>query len=173
MAGRPNNQAAIQGHIQGLRSAKAAFQALPDIVRENMLEATTVTVQQIARIAQGRLLASPSIQTRNLYNAIAWKVTKTNGRGRVGVTSGQTILSNLATRKRVKVKGIIVAGKGGGAIDRPSRRAHFIEFGTRHHAAEPFMIPAAEGQAQPYLQRCREAGKDIERDTAAIGLRNL
>lgn len=172
---RPGNSAAIAGHVQGLREAKAAFQALPQIVRDNLLDATETTAREIARNAQARLLSSPSIQTRNLYNAVAWKVTKTNGRGRVGITSGQTMLSNLATRKRVTVKGIIIAGKGGGAsgrVDRPSRRAHFVEFGTRKMPAEPFMIPAAEGQVQPYLQRCRAAGKGIEQDVAAIGMRS-
>lgn len=176
MAGRPNDSTAIAGHVRGLSQAKAAFQALPAIVRENLLDATTTTVQQIARIAQSRLQSSPSIQTRNLYNAVAWKVTKSNGRGRVGISSGETILSDLATRKRVKVKGIIIAGRSGGAsgrIDKPSRRAHFIEFGTRRQPAEPFMIPAAESQTQPYLQRCLATGKDIERDAAAIGMRNL
>lgn len=177
MAGaRPNNQAAIAGHVQGLREAKAAFQALPAIVRDNLLHATTVTVQQIARGAQARLVASPSIQTRNLYNAVAWSVTKTNGRGRVGITSGQTVFSDLATRKRIRVKGIVMAGNAGGAsgrVDRPSRRAHFIEFGTKHMPAEPFMMPAADAEKGPYLQRCVAAGKGIERDVAAIGLRNL
>jgi hypothetical protein len=35
------------------------------------------------------------------------------------------------------------------------------------------MIPATEAQAEPYLQRCRAAGSVIERNTAAIGMRNL
>lgn len=173
---RPNNQAAIAGHVQGLREAKAAFQALPEIAREHLLGATETTVREIARQAQANLQGSPSIQTRNLYNAVAWKVTKTNGRGRVGITTGQTVFSDLATRRRIHVKGILIAGRQGGAsgrVDRPSRRAHFIEFGTRHMRAEPFMRPAAEGQVQPYLQRCRAAGSGIERDVAAIGMRTL
>lgn len=165
---------ALGEHIKGLKAAKAAFQALPEIVRENLLHATEVTVREIARGAQSRLLSSPSVQTRNLYNAVAWSVTKTNGRGKVGITRGQTILSSLATRKRIKVKGIVVASKSGAArVDQPSRRAHFIEFGTRHQPAEPFMLPSAESQVQPYVQRCHAAGKDIERDVAAVGTRTL
>lgn len=171
---RPNNQAGIAGHIRGLREAKAAFQKLPEVVRANMLDAVETTVREIARGAQARLQASPSIQTRNLYNAVAWRVTKTNGRGRVGITSGTTTIQ-IGARK-VRVKGIITAGRGGSAstsagakLDRPSRRAHFVEFGTRHHSAEPFMTPAAESQKQPFLVRARAAGKGIERDMATVG----
>ncbi len=173
---RPNSTGALAGRIQGLREAKAAFQALPEIVRDNLLHATETTVREIARGAQARLASSPSIRTRRLYNAVAWSITKTNGRGRVGITTGQTVFSSLATRQRVKVKGFIVSGKAGGAsgrIDKPSRRAHFVEFGTKHMPAEPFMIPATEAQQQPYLSRCRAAGKGIERDMAAIGMRGL
>jgi hypothetical protein len=100
MAGRPNNAGAIAAKIQGLREAKAAFQALPEIVRDAMLDATTTTVQMIASGAKARILASPSVQTRALYNHIAWSVTKTNGRGRVGVASGTTTVSNLSQRGR-------------------------------------------------------------------------
>lgn len=143
----------LQTKIRGLREAKAAFQALPDIVRDNMLAAAQTTASEIARGAQARLEASPSIVTRNLYRAVAWKVTKTNGRARVGITNATFAVN--------------------GRTDRPSRRAHFIEFGTRRAPAEPFMIPATEAQKQPYLDRCKRAGKGIERDAATIGSRGF
>jgi hypothetical protein len=38
--------------------------------------------------------------------------------------------------------------------------------------AEPFMLPAAKSQEQPYLERASRAGKEVERDMAAIGMRN-
>jgi hypothetical protein len=139
MAGRPNNAGAIAGKIQGLREAKAAFQALPEIVRDAMLAATETTVQMIANGAKARILASPSVQTRALYNHITWSVTKTNGRGRVGVASGTTTVSNLSTRTSVKVKGLIQShvGKDGKTTHRivqPSRYARMVEFGYRPHA---------------------------------------
>jgi HK97 gp10 family phage protein len=175
---RPNNAAAISGHIQGLREAKAAFQALPEIVRDASLDATETTVREIARGAQARILANPSVQTRSLHDHIAWKVTKTNGRGRVGIASGETRM--VVNGRKVKVKGIVVAGKGGSAktsagakLIKPSRYGPKVEFGTRHMKAEPFMVPAAESQREPYLQRMIRAGQQIERNTAAIGMRNL
>jgi hypothetical protein len=176
--GRPNNAGAIAVHIQGLREAKAAFQALPHVVREAMLDATETTVREIARTAQARILSSPSVNTRSLYNHIGWKITKTNGRGRVGVSSGETRM--VVNGRKIRVKGIIVSGTGGSAskaagakLIRPSRYAHLIEFGSSRQKAEPFMIPAAAAEREPYLQRCIKAGQAIERNTAAIGMRNL
>lgn len=163
----------LSGYVQGLREAKAAFQALPQIVREHLGHATETTVREIARGAQARLQASPSIQTRNLYNHVGWSYTKTNGRGRAGIGSGSTTVSSIAAKRTFKVKGIVMSRGGRTFVDRPSRRAHFVEFGTRHMPAEPFMIPAAEAQKQPYLDRARAAGKGIEKDTAAVGMRHL
>lgn len=178
--GRPNNAAAIGAHVEGLREAKAAFQALPEIVRDAMLAATEVTVREIARGAKARLQASPSIQTRNLYNAVAWSINKKNGRGRVGIGMGTTTITTQASfargviaGRKIRVKGIITAGAGGGAaggrIDKPSKRAHYVEFGTKHMPAEPFMIPAADAEKDHFLARCRAAGRTIETETARIG----
>lgn len=175
---RPNNTTAINEHVQGLRDAKAAFQALPEIARDHFNAATMVTVSEIARGAQARLLASPSIQTRNLYNAIGWAMNWKAGRGSAGVMNVSTTLS--VNGRKVRVKGIVTAGKGGSAaiahgatIDKPRRRAHFVEFGTKNMPAEPFMLPAAENETPRYLARCRQVGPEIERDMAAIGARLL
>lgn len=160
---RPNDPTAIAGHIRGLKEAKAAFQALEPTFRERLGAATETTVREIARAAQARLLASPSIQTRNLYNAVGWSYTPTNGRGRAGIQNVTTTI-RVGTR-RIRVKGIVTAGTG---VDRPARRAHFVEFGTRHMRAEPFMVPAAESQTQPYLARVKAAGKQAEHDLARM-----
>lgn len=174
MAGRPNSSAAIAAHVQGLREAKAAFQALPDVARDRLLDATETTLSEIKRAARAHLQASPSIQTRNLYNAVDYTLNKNSGRGRVGIVNTTSTIQ-VGTRK-IRVKGVIRAGAGGSAstakgarLDRPGRRAHFVEFGTRKMRAEPFMTPAAESQKQPYLDRCQKAGQLTERDLAAIG----
>lgn len=181
--GMPNE--AIAGYVRGLRELKAAFQALPQIVRDRMLAATETTVREIARGAQARLLSSPSVQTRNLYNHVAWSVTKTNGRGRVGISIGSTTVSRMAAAasghgrlirraqgkvgKNVKVRGVVQITSTGARIDYPSRRAHFIEFGTKHMKAEPFMMPAAEAEKPHALGRAMAAWKAIETDVVAIG----
>ena len=143
------SNSALQHKIQGMRAAKAAFQALPEVVRDRLLDATATTVREIVRHAKARIEASPSIRTRQLLNHINWTVNRKNGRGKAGVTSEVTPL-------RLQ----------------PRQYAHFVELGTKHAPAEPFMLPAAESQKQPYLDRCRAAGKGIETDLATIGSRN-
>ena len=158
--------------IEGMRAAKAAFQALPETVRDGLLDATETTARELVRHAQARLASSPSIQTRALYDHVAWSINRKNGRAKAGISTGSTMIA-LSTGRRRRVRGIITAGAGGGAAggsrDVPSQRAHFIEFGTRHMPAEPFMMPAAEAQKSPYLQRVRAAGRRIERDASTIG----
>ena len=172
MAGRPNNAWAIAGHVQGLREAKAAFQKLPEVVRDNMNDATETSVREGARLAQANLSRSPSIDTRALHDHVGWAMNRKAGRGSFGIKRAVTTFTDLASRKTVRVKGIIrVNSKGGafGRVDKPSRRAHFVEFGTSKMPAEPFMIPAAESLRGEYLDRCLRAGKDIERDMSAVG----
>lgn len=173
---RPNNAAAIQNHVAGLREAKAAFQALPAAMRDRMNEATAVTLSEIVRHAKARLLANPSIQTRTLLNSIAWTLNKNNGRGRAGVANITTTM-NLGGMK-VRVKGLVRVGRNGSALKsegarviKPVRYAHLVEKGTRHQKAEPFMVPAAQSQVNPHLERLKRAGKEVERDLATIGSR--
>lgn len=175
-AGATARASGLAGKIAGLRAAKAAFQALPEIVRDAMLDAVRTTASEIARNAQARLLASPSIDTRALYNSVAWSVTKTNGRGRVGVTAGSSRVSSGGRTRRIK--GVLIAGKGGSALTsqgaklkRPTTYAHLVEFGSRSMPAEPFMKPAAKAEESAFVSRCQSAGKGIEKNVAAIGMR--
>lgn len=174
---RPNSASAIGAYVDGMRELKARFQAFPVVVQEKRINVNSATAAAVAIGARQRLIASPSIQTRNLLNHVAWKVTKTNGTAIVGVTSGSSVVNvRPGVRKNVRVKGIVIAGHGGSALtsqgaklDRPSRRAHLIEFGWSHAPAEPFMIPATAAQKEPHLQRWRAAGREIERDLASGG----
>ena len=177
MAGRPNNSAAIANYVQGLREAKAAFQALPESARDRLLTATDITLREIKRLAQAKIQASPSIRTRALFNSLAFKLNLKSGVGKVGVTSGETLMRTSSTSsgktRTVRIRGVIVLGKNGGQqgarLIRPSRYAHLVEFGARHMKAEPFMMPAVEAEKGPYLDRCRAAGPLIEKDAAKIG----
>lgn len=179
---RPSNAAALGDYVQGMREAKAAFQALPEIVRKKSNDAMETTLSEIVRIAKAKILSSPSIHTRTLYNSIAYSLNKNSNRGKAGVsnmTSTITFAHMGGIARKIKVKGILVPGKNGSALKsqgakliKPSRYAHLIEFGTKKFEAEPFMIPAAKSQEQPLLQRMRAAGRDVEKDVAAIGLRN-
>lgn len=173
---RPNNASAISAHIDGLRAAKAKFQALPTFMQEKRIQVNSATAAAIVLGAKQHLIASPSIQTRSLLNHVQWSISKTNGQAKAGVTSGSTMIAfghMGGITKKIKVKGLIIAGKGGSALTsrgakliRPSRYAHLVEFGTVHFEAEAFMIPATNAQKEPHLQRWRAAGKQLERDMA-------
>lgn len=161
--------------LRGLPSCYAAFKAMPEAFRDSLNDATELTVREIVRNAKARIVASPSIQTRGLLNHIAWSMNYKNGRGRAGVSSGSTVIT--VGTKKLRVKGLVIAGPGGGAgggrLDMPSKRAHFVEFGTRHMPAEPFMRPAAEGQRMAYIHRCEAAGRRTEQTLAHVGSRFL
>ncbi|HYB94368.1 MAG TPA: hypothetical protein VEC39_05315 [Vicinamibacterales bacterium] len=176
---RPNNATAISAHVEGLREAKQRFQALPPFMQQKRIDVNSATAAAVALGAKQRLVASPAIRTRRLHDHVKWKITKTSGVAIVGVSSGSTIVNvRPGVRKNVRIKGIAIAGRGGSALtsqgarfDRPSRRAHLIEFGWSKAPAEPFMIPATDAQKEPHLQRWRAAGRQLERDIA--GLANL
>jgi HK97 gp10 family phage protein len=155
-------------NVLGVPETKAQVARIPDVFRERMNDATEVTAKEVARGAQARLLASPSIRTRNLYNAVAAAMNRRTGKGKAGISAGTTVINGI------RVKGLVTAGAGGSALksagaryDNPAKRAHFVEFGTVHMKAEPFMIPAADAEKAPYLQRCNQAGKLAERDLSA------
>jgi HK97 gp10 family phage protein len=130
------------GDVQGLREAKAAFSRLPEVARARLGDATRVTASEIVRNA------IPNVPVRYgfLKRHLASKFNARTGVAKAGVTSG--VERDPKTGKAVN----------------PAKYAKFAEFGTVHHAAQPFMLPAAEGQADPYLSRCKAAGKMIERD---------
>lgn len=165
--------------VRGLAEAKAAFQALPEAMRNRCNAATDLTGREVVRLAKARILASPSVRTRALLNNIAFKLNEQTGRGKAGVTSGSTSgffaagTGVAGELRRRRIKGVIAKVGNRQALLKPSRYAHFVEFGTRHNAAEPFMIPAAEQQKQPYLARIQAAGRLVEQDLAHVGSRNL
>lgn len=167
--------AAVAAKIQGLREAKAAFQALPAAARERLNVATDLTIREIARQAKARILSAPSVQTRTLYNSVAFKMNPNNGRGKVGITPGQTIVRTNQTStgqmKTIRIKGVIGPGRRGKGtrVIRPVMYAHHVEFGTVHMKAEPFMIPSVETEKPFYVQRCQGVWRLIEGDLAKIG----
>lgn len=172
-------KAGLAVKIQGLREAKRAFQALPAATRDAMLGAVETTASEMVRAARANLQRSPSVQTRSLYNALAYRVTKTNGRAKVGVGTGSTRgLFSAGTGvagelKRRTIKGYLHGEGKKARLIRPDYYAKFVEFGTRKQPAEPFMMPAAEGQKGPFLSRCKAAGRVLEQNVAAVGARTL
>jgi hypothetical protein len=175
---RPNNRAAINAKILGLTEAKRAFEALPEIARDEYNWATELTLREITRLAIARLLSSGHVRTRALVNHIGWTLNKKSGQGRAGVLKASTVM--VLGGQKVRVRGIVQAGKGGSALKsqgarviRPSKYGHLIEFDTGPGKTEPFMRPAVAAEQSHYLARCRDAGQRIEKGVANIGMRTL
>ena len=173
----PAGRTALDSQIQGMRAAKAAFQALPEVTRDRLNAATEITVREITRLAKATLAASPAIRTRSLQNAVAWTMNRKNGRGRVGVANVTTAIQ--VGGKTIRVRGNLVSRTAGSAnlatrvkAIIPRRYAHLVEFGARHFPAEPFMWPAAEAERGPHLDRYLRAGRQIEQDLSKIGNRH-
>lgn len=164
--------------LQGKLAAQRVFQALPPFMQQMRIDVNSATAAAIAVGAKQRVVASPSVQTRSLLNHINWRVSTRSGVAYVGVSSGSTSIA--VNGKKVRVKGIVVAGRGGSAlrskgatIIRPSRYAHLIEFGTVHAPAEPFMLPSVAHQRSAHLQRWQMAGRRLEREMAGLGANTI
>jgi HK97 gp10 family phage protein len=137
--------------IRGLYEAIAAFAALPQVYREELNIGTAATTTAVEVGAKAHVVASPSIRTRALLTHITSQMNTSTGRGRIGVAQGgvtYTVERKGTTRHRARI-----------VIRRavPSKYAHFVEFGTKHMPAEPFLIPSARAQRDPYIDRCKAA----------------
>lgn len=144
--------------IDGLPEMRAAFKRLPDVTRDAMAAATLATAQAIASQAAAHLVPGHGVQTGQLKRSLGASLNKSTGEGRVGIRRG----FNLA-----------IAGTNGSALHRhgarlhvPTKIGHLVEFGHggSHPAkAHPFMRPAYKAEEGPFLERCRRAGAEIER----------
>jgi HK97 gp10 family phage protein len=132
--------------VKGLAQCRRAFKALPEITRNALADANEETAEHIRAGAVRRV----PVRFAFLQRAITMRMNRKTGVATVGVARGQHVTPD------------------GQMVD-PARYAHFQEFGTEHHDAHPFMIPATEEQKGPHLQRVRAAGTQVERDMGAIG----
>lgn len=60
-----------------------------------------------------------------------------------------------------------------GVVKGPAYYGHFIEFGTVHRPARPFMQPAIEAERSRIEARFIEGGKQMEREIDRVGGRFL
>lgn len=125
----------MAGDVKGLREAVRTFKRLPEAARLALLEPTEATARALVDRARRQLEASPSIQTRGLYDAVAYSINRKTGKARVGIARGR--------------------GRASRGANAPAQRAHYVEYGTIKMDAEPFMRPSAAAERQPYIARCR------------------
>lgn len=135
--------------IKGMIAARKAFQALPEITREALLDAVEETAERIRAGATQRV----PVRYGFLSKHIGKTISKRSGFAAVGIAKGD---ETSPRGKRVQ----------------PWRYAHFSEFGATHIVDnKPFMMPAARAEEHDYVQRAKAAGPQIERDMSRIGAR--
>ena len=154
---------AVFGEVRGIAQAKATFKRLPEDVRVRLFdEATEPTARAVLGDAKRRLRPGHGYRTGELQRALDVALSPKTGIAKVGIVK-RTIWIHRA-------------GSGKAFAYRPSKVGHLIEFGHGGpHAAKayPFLLPAAEGQRQPYAQRAKRAIKGVETNLAARGGRVL
>ena len=133
--------------VSGDRACIAAFKKLPQVAKDRLGEATDKTTFAILQ----RQRASVRVRSGALRAALDRSFSKTTGVGKVGIRQGAAAITV------------------GGQRVAPGKYGHLVEFGHAKAGPHPFAIPAAEAEREPYLGRCREAGKAVERDMAAVG----
>jgi HK97 gp10 family phage protein len=144
--------------VQGIKEAAAAFQRIEPVMRERIGDATDTTGKEIVRIASSRV----PVRYGNLKKFIAMRFSKRTGIATVGIRAGTAVIPS----------GFEGVGPGGKVVT-PARYAHLVHWGTSRQRGVPFMLQAAESQKAPYAQRVKAAGREAERDLAAVGGRSL
>lgn len=137
--------------VRGLSQVRAAFKRVDPVMRTHLLEATDRTAMALAAKAKQKV----RVRFGFLKQAIDWSISTRTGEARVGLVRG----------REFAIPGRQSGTKGSVAI--PSKYGHLQEFGSPNAGPSPFMMPAAESEREPYLQRCRNAGKNAERELAA------
>lgn len=145
--------------VKGVKNAVATFKRVPVVVQAHLLDATERTALAI----RGRARAKVRVRHGYLKDKIDYSISPKTGVAKVGITAGT----------------VATAGEGGSALHSegatshtPTKYGFLIEFGHGgpHPApAFPFMRPSAEEEVQPYLDRCRQAGADAEKELAERG----
>lgn len=131
--------------VDGLRELGAKMRGLSEKVNKSIAASATGAAAKIVKqAAVANVVRSPSVATGSLRDAL---IVKKAPRGEAGgLTSAHyvTVRGRGKPRKNSKRKQSIAP------------HAHFVEFGTVHMPAEPFLRPALDQN----LQRATDAMKD-------------
>ncbi len=125
---------------------------------------------------QRNLTALPKQVERKVVMGALRKAAKpliAEARARVPVKTGR-LRASIGVRA-ARIRGGLAVHIGAGARKvrgRQIRHGHLIEFGTRHHAAFPFLRPAFEDVREEMTRVLgRELGRGIETEATKLGRR--
>lgn len=127
--------------LDGFDAFQRVMRAAPEVVRAHASQAVASSTFAVAQRA--RTLAA--FDTGALRSAISSAAIGLNGR----------------------------VGVGGGSINgrEPGVYWRFVEFGTIYKSARPFFRPAAEAEANGFIERMRAIGPRVERDLSSSRFR--
>jgi len=150
----------IVGEIRGLAGLTDALKALPSAVaQEDALGAALVKGGEIIRDqAEANLVANGSVDTGLLSRTVEVKKVKSKVDGRV----------NVVVKPSTKLSMVVRKGKTKATRARPSKYAHFIEYGTEHSQAAPFLRPAVDTKGD---EAVRAIGKAVQNGVDAAARR--
>ena len=167
----------FESNVAGLKELKQQFKAMPKVIQTEVNKATQLAIREAADYAKKEVRAN-SYATGALHDAITSRMNWKAGRGSFGVARAKTSFGSWGARM-VKLRGSLVAARDvpGYEVMQPSRRAHFLEFGTAAHSiknrkhpggrAQPFIGPAAKYITPVYLAKLQKAGKLVETKMAS------
>ncbi len=149
--------------VEGAAQIEAFLRQLPEKVAKKVTTAALRTGGTVvAKAARAKLRANPSVDTAMLVTHIGVSTKKRPTKGSAEVSVGIRKGKALLVRK----------GKKKAQLVNPARYAHFIEFGTEHSKAEPFMRPALDTSGSAAVAKVIEsAAKGINRETARLASR--
>lgn len=149
--------------IAGLDKVEAALLQLPSRVEREqvVVNALKAGADVVRRQAQANIRANGSVDTGLLVGGL--RIVKLADQ-----QPGQTVVS---LRSSAKLSMVVRKGKHKPSRARPSKYAHFVEYGTEHSAARPYMRPAVDEKGAQAVETIRDTALEgIAAQAQKLGL---
>lgn len=153
----------VIGEISGANDLANLLRALPGKVQQDKLLAKALRkgAAVIRDAAHDNLVANGSVDSGLLANTM---IIARKGEDIAG-------LVEISLRPSSKLSMVIRKGKHTATPARPSKYAHFVEFGTEHMAARPFMRPALDSKGTQAVDTIRsEVLTGVANEARQLGL---
>jgi len=164
---------AQQFKLIGAEAIENLLKELPDRVARNVTtNAMRAGAQVVKKAAVAKLRSNPSVDTGTLAKAVAIKTapkfrkaTPTSSKYSRNIEDGTLVQVGIA---RIAVTAVPKGAKKP-VKKSPNRYAHFVEFGTEHMPAEPFMRPAVDSSGGAAVTAIiQAAARGLARETAKL-----
>lgn len=128
----------VVAEVMGLADLTARLRQIPNELEQEKVLAKALRdgAKVVRQQAEANLVASGAVDTGLLAHTMQIVQPKQDLPGHVEVVLKPSSKLSMVVRK----------GKTKPTRARPSKYAHFIEYGTEHSAAKPFLRPAADAK---------------------------